>query len=371
MINELIRQENPNCISFFLPTHIKGEDVQQDVIRLKNLIRKASNELSRKGLRDEIIEDMLRDAKALLNNTQFWQYQNEGLALFIHPGYFRIQKTPFQMKEHVYLGDHFVITPLLPLLTRDGQFFILALSQKDVRLYKADFENIEQLHTDDFPKSLKEFMQYDDLERQLQMRSSTGDAIMFHGHGGGSDDVKKNIVRFIKAVESGVTGILNKGQEPLILSGVESVTSVYRVHNRYNLLLEKEIRGNSDLLKDSILHQKALKIAGEYYLSDVHKDIRRFEDLLGTDKCSTDIRDIVIASEYGKIDTLFLADGTNKWGKFDKDKQEVLVSNRPVKEFYDLVNYSAVKTLKNGGNTHSVKAREMPDKASMAAIFRY
>lgn len=371
LINELIRQENPDCVSVFLPTHIKGEDVQQDVIRLKNLIRKASNELSDKGLRDEVIEDILQDAKALFNDTKFWQYQNEGLALFIHPGYFRIQKTPFRMKEHIYIGDHFSITPILPLLSREGSFFILAVSQKDVRLYKADLEIIEQLHTDEFPKSLKEFLKYDDLERQLQMRSSTGDSVIFHGHGGGSDDAKKNIDRFIKAIESGVTGLLNNSQDPLILAGVESITSTYRVHNRYKYVLEKEIRGNPDIIKDSILHQKALKIAGEYYLSDVYDDIKRFEELVGTDRCSTDIRDIVIASEYGKIDTLLLAVGTNKWGKFDKEKQEVLVSNHPVKEFYDLVNYSAVKTLENGGSTHTVNAREMPGKASMAAIFRY
>jgi hypothetical protein len=371
LINELIRQENPNCVSIFLPTHIKGEDVQQDIIRLKNLIRQASNELYENGLRDEVIEDMLFDTKALLNDTEFWQYQNEGLALFIHPGYFRIQKTPFRMKEHIYIGDHFNITPVLPLLSREGSFFILALSQKDVRLYNADLDAIERFHTDAFPNSLKEFLKYDDLERQLQMRSSTGDTIMFHGHGGGSDDAKKNIVRFIKAVESGVTVLLNNSQDPLILAGVESITSAYRVQNRYKYILEKEIRGNPDIIKDSLLHQKALKIAGEYYLSDVYDDIKRFEELAGTDRCSTDIRDIVIASEYGKIETLLLADGTNKWGKFDKEKQEVLVSNKPVKEFYDLVNYSAVKTLKNGGSTHSVNAREMPGKASMAAIFRY
>ncbi len=371
LINELIRQENPDCVSVFLPTHIKGEDVRQDVIRLKNLLRQASNELSEKGLRDEIIENMLHDAKALLNDTKFWQYQNEGLALFIHPGYFRIQKTPFRMKEHIYIGDHFTITPVLPLLTKEGSFYILAMSQKDVRLYKADLESIVEINQGEFPKSLKEFLKYDDLERQLQMRSSTGDTVMFHGHGGGSDDAKKNIVRFIKAVETGVTGFLNNSEDPLILAGVESVISTYRVHNRYKYILDKEIRGNPDIIKDSILHQKALKIAGEYYLSDVYDDIRRFQELAGSDRCSTDIRDIVIASENGKIDTLLLAAGTNKWGKYDKEKQEVLVSSHPVKEFYDLVNYSAVKTLENGGNTHSVNAGEMPGKVSIAAIFRY
>lgn len=371
MINELIQQKNSHCVSIFLPTHVKGEDVQQDVIRLKNLIREAENVLIKKNCKSELIEGMLSDARKLLSDTRFWQYQKEGLALFINPDYFRVEKIPIRLKEHLYISDHFIITPILPMLVKDGHFFILALSQKEVRFYKANFEKIERLNPENVPVSLKDFLKYDDLQRQLQMRSATGDIMMFHGHGGGQDDTKKSINRFISAVESGITAFLNNEQAPLILAGVESVTSVYRANNNYKYLTEQEIRGNADIIKDTILLQKAQTIAESWFINDVYRDIQRFGELMGSDKCSTDISDIVMASEFGKIETLLLAEGTSKWGKYDKEKHEVLLSNHPDNGFYDLVNYTAVNTLMNGGRAHSVNVREMPLHASMAAIYRY
>jgi hypothetical protein len=38
---------------------------------------------------------------------------------------------------------------------------------------------------------------------------------------------------------------------------------------------------------------------------------------------------------------------------------------------YDLYNYAAVETIKNGGNVFSIEKTEMPEDEDILAIYRY
>lgn len=370
-INELIYQKSPGSVTIYMPTHRKGEEVQQDAIRLKNLVRKAQKSLIDKGLKEEDITLMLEDVRSLIKNTSFWQHQDYGLAIFLSADFFKYERLSIRFEEQLFVGDHFIITPLLPLMIQMGRFYVLALSQKDIRLYRASFENIEPVTLDKMPNNIKEFLKYDDMERQLQLRSSGGDAVVFHGHGGGIEDTKKNVERFVNEVENNITAYLNNEQSPLILAGVESITSMYRLRNKYKYLLGDSVKGNTDIMSDTKLHQKSRLIAEKYFMREIYVDLDKFDQLWGTDKCSTNINEIVKASKYGKIDTLLLASNSEEWGYFDEEKHEVHISKKRANGLYDLVNYSAVQTLINGGKTYAIKAEEMPQCAMLAAIYRY
>jgi hypothetical protein len=110
-----------------------GTTTQQDPIRFKNLIRQAEELLVSSGLRGQDARDLLEPVKKL-DNSEFWQYQSDGLAIFISTNVFRYYCLPLNFEELVVVTDRFHFKPLLPLLTGDGKFYILALSQNDVRL---------------------------------------------------------------------------------------------------------------------------------------------------------------------------------------------------------------------------------------------
>ena len=88
-LKTLIEASESPCVSLFLPTHRAGPEIQQDPIRLKNLLRQAEEGLAARGLRDREIRDLLAPAEQLLPERPFWQNQSDGLALFRSPALFR------------------------------------------------------------------------------------------------------------------------------------------------------------------------------------------------------------------------------------------------------------------------------------------
>lgn len=74
-------------------------------------------------------------AEALAGDEEFWRHQQQGLAVFLAPGFDRIRKLPIPVPEETFLGDHFHIKPLLPRLEDAGLFWLLTISAKDTRLY--------------------------------------------------------------------------------------------------------------------------------------------------------------------------------------------------------------------------------------------
>jgi hypothetical protein len=65
------------CVSVFLPTHRAGPEVQQGPIRLKNLLRQATEVLKSDGVRAPEIDRLLAPLRGLLDDRLFWQYQSQ------------------------------------------------------------------------------------------------------------------------------------------------------------------------------------------------------------------------------------------------------------------------------------------------------
>jgi hypothetical protein len=133
-LRTLIRKYDGLCVSIYMPTHRVGREVQQDPIRLKNLLGKAQDRMVAGGVRAPEARELLEPAEKLLHDGLFWQRQSDGLALFVSVEMFHHYRLPFDFEELVVVTDRFHIKPLLPLLSGDGRFYVLALSQSEVRL---------------------------------------------------------------------------------------------------------------------------------------------------------------------------------------------------------------------------------------------
>jgi hypothetical protein len=136
------------CVSVFLPTHRAGREVEQAPIRLKNLLRQATDALTFDGVRAPETDRLLAPLRRLLDDRLFWQYQSDGLALFSRPGWWRSFRVPLDLPELAVVDDRFHVTPLLPLLpllAGDGHFFVLALSQNQIRLLEGTPDRMEEV----------------------------------------------------------------------------------------------------------------------------------------------------------------------------------------------------------------------------------
>jgi hypothetical protein len=95
------------CVSVFLPTHRAGREVEQVPIRLKNLLRQATDVLKTDGVRAPEIERLLAPLRGLLDDRLFWQYQSDSLALYSRLGWWRSLRVPLDLPELAVVADRF------------------------------------------------------------------------------------------------------------------------------------------------------------------------------------------------------------------------------------------------------------------------
>ncbi|HRA67030.1 MAG TPA: hypothetical protein PL187_13470, partial [Caldilinea sp.] len=215
-LEQLMRKEQQWCVSIYMPAHRSGPETQQDPIRLKNLLGEAEKHLSARGVSTRDVQEMLEPANKLLQDYDFWQHQSDGLAIFLSSKGVHHYRLPLDFEQLVVVIDHFHIKPLLPLFTGDGQFYILALSQNEIRLLNCTRDSVSEIGIGQIAGSLTDALSPDDPQVSLQLHTSgslggmSGDSsVTFHGQGGGSDESAKNeLLRYFHLVADGLTEFL-------------------------------------------------------------------------------------------------------------------------------------------------------------------
>ncbi|MGB3534902.1 MAG: hypothetical protein WBA13_15495 [Microcoleaceae cyanobacterium] len=376
-VKNLVTYQNSPCISIYFPTHPAGPEVRQDPIRHKNALSEAENQLTEMGLQPEEIKKLLQPAQAL-DDPDFWQYQGKGLGIFIAPEFFQYYTLPIIVEELVVVGDRFQVKPLMPLLTNNGRFYLLALSQNQVKLFQGSHYSISEISIDNIPTSLAEALKYDDPETDVLAHTgnrgaASGQTSILQSQNVGFEDQNSQIKRFCQQIDQGLKDILNDDNVPLVLAGVEFVTSIYKEANSYNNLMDEVVEGNRDHTSPDELHQEAWKIVEPYFHQSQEKANTEYQELAGNDpeKVSQDLKEIVKAAHFQRIDTLFIAANQQKWGQFDPDENTVNLHSQPQPEDDDLLNLAALQTFLNGGTVYVTESKEVPDEAVAAAIFRY
>jgi hypothetical protein len=368
-----------HCVSIYLPTHRAGPEVRQDPIRLKNLLGEAEQRLLDRELRRPEVEDLLQPAHQLLLDSSFWRHQRDGLALFLTAGEFHYYSTPLAFDELVVVTERFHIKPLLPLLSGNGRFFILALSQNDVRILQGTRDHVAALDLEDVPQSLAEALRFDVPERQLQFHTSTATpaggerAAMFHGHGSGSDDAKSNLLRYFHQIDAGLKDLLADERAPLVLAGVDYLLPIYKEANSYSELIDEGLIGNPEGLSNEELQRRAWTIVQPRFLQEQQAAAGLFRQWLGSgsSQAVSELAAAVLAAAQGRVDKLFVALGVQRWGQVDLDAHQIKVHEEAQSGAEDLLDFAAVQTLHNGGTVYAVQADEMPTDLPVAALLRY
>ena len=365
------------CVSIFMPTHRAGQETQQDPIRLKNLLDEAEAQLVDAGLRSPEAREVLQPAQALMDNSAFWRHQSDGLALFAAPGLFRTYRLPLDLGELLIVAPRFHVKPLLPFFAGDGHFFILALSQNQVRLLAATRHGVVEIELEDTPTSLVEALPREEAEKHLQFQTGTGVAgeggdrsAVFHGHDP-DDETKNRILRFFQRVDKGLNHVLRDERSPLVLAGVQYLLPIYQEANSYPHLVDEGITGNPDNLKAEELHAPAWDIVEPQFAAAQREALADYAQQAGTGRTSGRIGEVVPAAHYGRVAVLWVALGTQMWGRFDPETGNLQRRDEPEPGDEDLLDLSAFQTLLKGGTVYAVEESMVPGGGVVAALLRY
>lgn len=371
----LMRKQKGPCISMFMPAYRAGAEIQQNQIRFRNLLREAEEKLTAAGCRATEAKALLEPVHVLSGNVPFWRQQNCGLAIFISTDTFRHYCLPINFDELIIVADRFHVKPLLPALSGDGRYYILTLSQKGSRLYEGTKQSIGEIQIETIPKNLAEALQYDELEKQIRFHRGTprgGErGSMMSGGGAELDDAKENISKYFRQIDKGLHDLLRGERVPLVLAGVDYLFPIYREVNTYPHLMEDGIPGNPKGISTEQLHRLALEIVGPYFQKAENDAIAQYRQSSGTGLTSSDIKEIIHAACDGRVGLLFIAMGHRQWGIFDMDSKDVQLHEKIETGSEDLLDFSAIQTLLNGGTVYSLPREKMPDDKPIAAVFRY
>jgi hypothetical protein len=377
-LKSLITQQGGWCVSLYMPTHRVGRDQQQNPIRLKNLLAEAETKLLANGIRRPEAQKLMQPAEELLWNRDFWQQQGDGLALFLTNDFYKVYRLPIQFEELLMIGTSFHIKPLLPCLGRGIKFYVLAVSLNNVRLFEGNADTMSEV-TLNFPKSMEDALWMDDPEKHLNLhsgsistRESKGGAGVFHGHDPADED-KTNILRFFQSVNQGVNGLLDDKTIPMVLAGVDYLLPIYREAASYQNLLKDSIPGNQDRENLKELHERAWKIVKPIFEESQKKAFEKYEQLhgQGSELATSDIKEVVKAATFGQVETLFVPLGSQKWGRYDAERNKVLLAKEPGPNDQDLFDFAVSQTILNSGQVFAVPPEQMPGNEEIAAVLRY
>lgn len=365
------------CVSIYMPTFRADKVVKENPSVFKKLLRDSEQQLISTGLRSNHARDFLKPAYDLVQNISMWRHQRDGLAVFISTDHFSHYSLPVDFEQLAIVSDRFHIKPLIRSFTGDGRYHVLALSQNDSRLFTGSRNSVANIELDSLPKNLSEALQDSVVPKQIHFHSgSTGrggkrDSII-HGSSG-EPDAKDAILRYFRLIDKALHDYLNEQSAPLVIAGVDYLFPIYKEANTYPNIVDEFISGNPEMLGAEELHEKAWSIVSPIF-ETAHNEFKdKFEELIssGQNNVSEELKEVLEASNHGRIDSFMVAAGTHIWGTYDADSNDLSIADDYATGTDDLLDLAVVNTIRNGGAVYVVEPAKMPEQLKFAALFRY
>ena len=369
-IRDLIEEKGDHRVSISLPTHRVGEESKQDPIRLKNLLAEVENKLNERGAENGYADKLLKPVRELLDKPMFWAHQEKGLVIYLSDDRYDVYKRPYEVEERAYVKDHFLITPLLPMVSKDGSFTVMAVSRKDVRLLRCTRSSVEDVTPDTLTTSVKEYLEVEP-QKSLQFQSGTQrQKAMYFGHNANEEDKRVVAEIFFKDIEHDITEIARETGDPMVLVGLVENLRLYQDVNNYRRTIDKTVNMNPDDLSNKDLRDKGWEVVQHHFLSDMYNSLDKFSEY-GENRVSNNLGEIIEATVEGKSGTIFISKGESKWGKYDPENHTVHYTDSPNGDSVELLNWLSIKGLETGSDVYILPKEEMPKKSTVAAEFRF
>lgn len=369
-IKKLIQKNDPFKVTITLPTEKVGNERQQNPIRFKNLLSDAADKLQQRGMKADEAASFLKPARELLGQPLFWSNMEHGMTVFLATDYFEVFKLPYDIREMVYVNDHFRITPLLPMTGTNGSFCLLTISQEKVRLLRCTRTTITDITPDDIPVTITGWLDETPQPHIQYHTGSEGDGAIFFGHGASEEDRKEVLEQFFRVIEKGIVRTMNQVNDPLILAGLKVNISIYRKINNYGRVLDNTIERNPDDLNEVQLRDLGWDIIMDFFLRDLYDSIDTFRES-PAGRISSDLSEVITSTVMGKSSAIFITKDFIRWGKYDESGHKVLFRNEPGNSDVDLMNWLSIKGIETGSNVYILPQEEMPDQSQVAALFRF
>lgn len=376
----LATREPVVAVSIFLPTHTSGRETRQDPIRLNNLIGQARAALLDGPADKTEADNILGPAAALVDDHQFWQHQQEGLALFLEPGGARVHQVGVSLPEHVAVGPTFSLRPMLPAVAADGSYFVLTITADQVDLFHGSRFSLARVDASALPNSVADLPGEADYENPVQAspvaRPNTGSIDVSNAQVYGDSPTewrKQRLVDFVRRTAGAVENHLVDGREPVVVIADTEIAGHFQKLTNLGSRLAGVIDTNPEALSDGDIHSAAYEVVRSQLDSGLDEVFGRLSALLaaGDGRAAIEVHDVVRAATQGRVETLLVIEDGVVSEHYDEAADQFRAASPGGGSGDDLLETAVRCTLRHKGDIHLVARDLLPDGALTAALLRY
>jgi hypothetical protein len=376
-LQDLAGYESNCCVSIYLPTHKSGVEVneQMDLIAFKNQLQKTESLLKEKGIEQIQMARMLKPAYDLLRDDKIWREMSPGLAVFIADGIFKYLRMPSAATEKLHINSSFYLSPLIPLLSSNEFFYLLVISKKRAKLFRADNFGMRYIDVPELPRGVDDVVHFEEKDDQKLFRtgsSGAGQGANYHGIGAGKPDEKENISMYLDEVDETLwKEIFGTANVPLVLGGVEYLIPLFKKVSRYKHIWDQPLTGNLEYEDENTIYSQAREIMEPYFQERLKRAKEWYGNQSATALTTSIPEDIIPAAYYSRVAYLFVQKDAQIWGTFHEQDNKLEVHGEQREGDESLLDKAVLRTILNGGEVHIVEREQMPVDSTMAAIMRY
>jgi hypothetical protein len=365
VFDELASTSGEDLISVFLPTHKKGRDVNQDKIRLKNQLAAIDDTLADLGWKPRQREERLAKAHALLDDLEFWEHQEAGLAVYIDDqGDVVPVASTRTLPSDALVMPVFMLRPLTSEL--NGLILpVLVLTKDEVSLFTSNQLGVEEIPAD-LP-SYEDVNWFVDREKERQQHPDmVGTDRSRHGHEP-SARRDEDLARFLREVDSAIASF--DKETPLIVLGDDDVVARFANVSERATLSPVNSGMRAPFSTDEI-HEKIEALVAEFESDRAAEAEAAARDQLGVGMGAVDVEDAVPAAVEGRVGSV-LIDRTAPaiYGRLDEVSMEIVVHSVQEPGDVDLLDRLVVWARDNGAEVLSTES--ISDGRPFIATFRY
>ena len=223
-------------VSILAPTHRTAPANKQDPIKVKNLVKKATDRLHAEFKKREV-EAVVKNLNQLVKNLD-WEHLLDGLALFASKDQTAAITLPFKVKPRAMIDETFATRDLVYALNRATPFRVLVLGHQ-VRLFDAWTTMLEEHVAKPFP---------------MVHRGAGGASKLPGGQGinrsGVRDEAHRN---FFKSVDKALGDLQKANPLPLVVVGVDRNLAFFREATSQAEAIAGMLAGNHERTAPSAL----------------------------------------------------------------------------------------------------------------------
>lgn len=286
---------------------------------------------------------------------------------------------PFEVDNHISIGDSFQIRELAYVMGRLEEYAVLLISEHKVLALRGSDEKLSAVQIPDMPASSDEMGTYTDDIRFTHMSSAhrgTGPAHQngfVHQGGSGIDDNPDNLRNFLIRIDQALGKYLLEENLRVVLMGTEKRLSHFQKNSKNTDKVIGTINGNYDHLPSHEIGKMAQQVVQDKLAEEREGVLNQLQLAIGQNLYVAGIQSVWQAAYEGRVRTLIVEKGyqckavLKENGYFvepDADSDTEPIAEDAVDDLIEMV-------VSKGGNVVFTEDGKLEEHQQLAAITRY